>query len=222
MRFLRWLGGTLAGLAMWLVALTFRVRDTGDEHRQAARSQHPGGLLYAIWHEQQLAAITTNDDFPMVTIASRSKDGDLIAAGLRVFSVSPARGSSSRGGAEALMAVLRKVNGGSSCAVTVDGPRGPRRVGKVGICKLAALTGRPIIPTIFVPSSSWRTRSWDRFEIPKPFARIARTFGAPIWVRAEDDLDAKAAEVTRAISALLGPPDGEQRHQADEQRQEHE
>jgi lysophospholipid acyltransferase (LPLAT)-like uncharacterized protein len=203
MKALRILGGTLAGIFMWLVALTFRIRDKGDEHRRAARATSRGGLLYAIWHEQQLAAITTNDDFPMATIASRSKDGDLIAAGLRVFNVTPARGSSSRGGGEALMSVMRKVNEGYSCAITVDGPRGPRHVAKVGICKLAAMTGRPIVPAVFHPSRSWRTRSWDRFEVPKPFARIERTFGRAIWVGEGADLEEKAREVTNALLALL-------------------
>jgi lysophospholipid acyltransferase (LPLAT)-like uncharacterized protein len=196
---LRWLLGTLGGLLAWLLARTFRLTTTGDEHRRAAR---PGGLLYAMWHEDQLAIIMTVDDFPLTTIASKSKDGDFIAAAMRIFRVWPARGSSSRGGKEALHVLLGHVQKGASCGFTVDGPRGPRHVAKVGICRLAELSGRPVIPMVAFAVDAWVMRSWDRFRVPKPFTRIERRFGPPIWIRPGDDLEAKAVEVSQAIAAL--------------------
>lgn len=197
MAFLRWLAGTLGGIVAWVIARTFRVTNIGDEHRLPVRP-----VLYALWHEDQLAGIMTADDFPITTIASKSKDGDIIAAALRVFRLIPARGSSSRGGKEALHEAERHVRAGASCAITVDGPRGPRHVAKLGVCRLAQLTGRPIIPSIVFAESAAVTRSWDRFRVPYPFSRVVRRFGPPIWVGPDDDLATKADEVSRKIKEL--------------------
>lgn len=198
---LRWLAGTSAAVLLWLVALTYRVRNLGDDHRQAARAKSPGPLLYAIFHEQQLQAITTNDDRPGVSIASKSKDGDIIAAGLKIFAMEAARGSSSKGGREALAVVRDWVERGRSCGITVDGPRGPRRVAKVGIVRLAQLTGRPLIPAAYVPAASVRfLRAWDHFEIATPFARVVRSFQPPMYIGPADDLEARTQELTLAIA----------------------
>ena len=104
---------------------------------------------------------------------SRSRDGDLIAAILERLGYAPTpRGSSSRGGAAALRALVRLVEGGTSISIQTDGPRGPARESKVGIVALARITGAPIVPIVFSASHSLRFRSWDRTLLPLPFARI--------------------------------------------------
>jgi lysophospholipid acyltransferase (LPLAT)-like uncharacterized protein len=178
----------------WLYSRTFRVRML---HRPPDRN-----YLYAIWHEQQMQAILTNPDKRMTTVASRSKDGDIIAGALEVFRIPTARGSSSRGGAVALHQLAGWAQAGRSCAVTVDGPRGPRHQVKRGIAQLAKLSGCPIVPVSVVAASAWRTRSWDRFAVAKPFSRVVQCYGAPVQVGPEDDVAAVAAQVEATLHAL--------------------
>jgi lysophospholipid acyltransferase (LPLAT)-like uncharacterized protein len=199
--FLRRLVGWLAGIVAWLLSRTYRNERIGDVHRVRAHDEG-GGALFAIFHEQQMHAITLNPESQMVTIASRSKDGDIIAAALSIFSVRAARGSSSRGGGNALTLLRRWVSKGASCAITIDGPRGPRRKAKAGIVQLARLTGRPIVPTVFVAQNVWRFRSWDRFEVAKPFSRVLSIFGEPLRTRDDASIEDVCAALDNALRAL--------------------
>lgn len=193
--------GYLAGCIAWLVSRTYRIRQLHLD----LRTPIDGGVIYAALHEHQLQGLRTNPEKrQLVTVASKSKDGNIIAGLVRLYRVMPARGSSSRGGAEALAALRTWVDGGASCVITIDGPRGPRRKAKIGAAKLAQLTGRPIIPVAVVSSRVWRfPRAWDRFEIAKPFARVVQVNGAPIWVtKDQEDLTPVLAQIEQAIEAL--------------------
>ena len=97
--------------------------------------------------------------------------------GLGILSV---RGSSSRGGSEALRDLAIALDHVPVVGLTVDGPRGPRRVAKPGVAILAARTGAPIIPHAFAVRPAWRLRSWDRFSIAKPFAHVVSVYGPAI------------------------------------------
>lgn len=199
---LRFFLGYLLGLVMWLYARTFRITVLGNDNRLAVRRQGERPIVYAILHEQQLQAIATNPERWMVTMASRSKDGDFVAAGMRLFRVQPARGSSSRGGATALGQIVDWVRQGASATITCDGPRGPRRVAKGGIVQLARTTGAPLIPAAIVAERAWHLRSWDCFEVAKPFSRVVHVFGPPLWIGSDEDFDSGRARVTEALAAL--------------------
>jgi lysophospholipid acyltransferase (LPLAT)-like uncharacterized protein len=95
------------------------------------------------------------------------------------------RGSTSRGAARALIGLARAVESGRSAAVTPDGPRGPAHVFAPGAVIAAQRTGVPIIPIRVSASSAWRLKSWDRFLIPKPFARVDIHYGALTAVQAD-------------------------------------
>jgi lysophospholipid acyltransferase (LPLAT)-like uncharacterized protein len=90
------------------------------------------------------------------------------------------RGSSSKGGSEALRDLAVVLQHVSVVALTLDGPHGPRRIAKPGAAILAARTGVPIIPHAFAVRSAWRLQSWDQFMIAKPFAQVISVYGAPI------------------------------------------
>jgi hypothetical protein len=92
------------------------------------------------------------------------------------------RGSSSRGGGEALRALTRALRDGHEVVVVPDGPRGPREVLKPGVIALARLSGAPIVPVAVGAAREWRLHSWDEFRIPRPFARCVVRFGEPIHV----------------------------------------
>ena len=119
-------------------------------------------------------------------MVSRSGDGDLLAPTLRILGSVPVRGSTrsgdtDKGGREALAELEKGVRAKRNAILAVDGPRGPRNRVHRGVAKLAADTGTPILPLVAIPSTRWiLSRSWDRFQLPKPFARIEVTFGTPI------------------------------------------
>ena len=143
-----------------------------------------------------------SDVTKLSSMASRSKDGDIIAAALWVLGIFAVRGSSSRGGKEALADIEARVRAGSSVVITVDGPRGPAHDVKLGILVLAQRTGRPIVPCVPACDPVWRARSWDRYEVPLPFSRGRQIFGEPMWIGAEDDLVEKAKELKERLEKL--------------------
>src|SRR5690606_3081217 len=106
------------------------------------------------------------------TLTSYSYDGELAARAIEPFGIHAVRGSSSRGGREALEQLEAALRIGVTIGITLDGPRGPRRVSKPGVAILSGRTGVPVIPLSLGSPSGWRMRSWDRMLIPKPFSRI--------------------------------------------------
>jgi hypothetical protein len=137
-------------------------------------------------------------------LTSRSRDGELVARWIRRFGLEPVRGSSSRGGADAVRLLARAIRAGREVVVVPDGPRGPREVLKPGVIALARLSGAPIVPTAVGASREWRLRSWDEFRIPQPFARCVVRFGEPIHVSRAADRPGEEAVRKEVEAALRG------------------
>ena len=208
--------GFLLFLAIGLWRLTLRIRLVGRENREEIeRAGRP--VLHAIWHQRMVAGILRFPWSGTVTMASRSSDGDVIAGFLRFWGFRAVRGSSSRGGAEALLEMVDALKGTTRwAALTPDGPRGPARRSKPGLARLAELLDAPVMP---VGTSSARPRflrSWDRYLLPMPFSRCAVVFGAPIWrgpgegepeflARVDAAIDAMTEEADR-ICGVVGAP----------------
>ena len=182
---------------------TYRWRVEGAEHYDAvvAAGQQP---ILALWHGRILPGLHYFRNRGVVVITSQNFDGEWIARILHRFGFGTARGSTSRGGARALVQMRRDLAAGKPAAFTVDGPRGPARVVQPGVVFLAGATGHPILPYHIESDHHWTLRSWDRTQIPKPFSTVALVIGAPIRVEATDDvaLEAKSADVTSALGAL--------------------
>jgi lysophospholipid acyltransferase (LPLAT)-like uncharacterized protein len=149
-------------------------------------------FIYAFWHESFLAPAKIRTQVRV--LISQSADGELIAQICEHLGLGTIRGSSKRGGAQALLQLLREGEN-THLAITPDGPRGPRRQVKTGIVLLASLTGLPIVPLGVGFTRAWRFRSWDRFAIPRPFSTIAGVLGEPLVV--PPDLDAAGIEQHR-------------------------
>jgi lysophospholipid acyltransferase (LPLAT)-like uncharacterized protein len=142
---------------------------------------------------------------------SRSADGDLIAKVLERWGYRAVRGSSSRGGSEALRQIVRLVRSGQSVAITPDGPRGPRRKMKPGAVLAASMAGVPILPMSSGTPRAWWFGRWDRFLVPKPFARVKIVYGPPMYVPARanpEEVEAASIAVEQALEAAT--------HKADE------
>ncbi|MCC6699633.1 MAG: lysophospholipid acyltransferase family protein [Candidatus Hydrogenedentes bacterium] len=139
-----------------------------------------GRAILAFWHEVLPLALWTQRGTGYHTLTSYSYDGELAACVVKHFGLAALRGSSSRGGSQALRQLELALEMGITIGFTLDGPRGPRRVSKPGIAVLAARSGLPVVPLVLAVERAWRMRSWDRLVVPKPFARIHCIFGEPI------------------------------------------
>jgi lysophospholipid acyltransferase (LPLAT)-like uncharacterized protein len=168
---------------------TLRWRTDGLEHLAAieARGQQP---IMAFWHGRILPATYYFRRRGIVVITSENFDGEWIAGIIERFGYGTARGSTSRGGRRALLQLKRNMTAGQPAGFTIDGPRGPARVAQPGAVWLAKITGNPVLPFHLEASRHWTTRSWDRTQIPKPFATVAIAMGAPIYVAPDAGDDA--------------------------------
>jgi len=199
---------SLQHVAGWLLALlVFLWRAScravvRDDPRPALRAaERP--YVYAILHAHQVAAVLINDDPGIAAMVSASKDGDLLVPSLRVTGVGAMRGSSrkagrDKGGRRALDLLEEHTRRGNPSLLAVDGPQGPRNHVHRGVVDLARKTDAVIVPCVIVPSRRWfLRRTWDRFQIPKPFCRLSMTFASPLDPQSEPD-DARLRESVRA------------------------
>jgi lysophospholipid acyltransferase (LPLAT)-like uncharacterized protein len=138
--------------------------------------------LACLWHDQIVLTLFVGRVGDMAGLVSKHQDGSFVAETMRLRGVLPVRGSTQRGGAEALrqmLAVARERH----IAITVDGPRGPRHRVKPGIVFLASHSGRPIVPVIYTCRRGWRIRgNWTDMLLPKPFTTIIAVGGPPVEV----------------------------------------
>ena len=157
----------------------------------------PGREIYCFWHQCVLPCAYYFRRTGATILISQSFDGELITRTLKLLGYRAVRGSSSRGGQQGLIGLQRVLNPGTNpgpdpetdpgtdpetgrgtpAIFTADGPRGPIYRAKMGPVKLAQLTGAPIGSFHLQPERAWIMRSWDRFLVPKPFTRIAVSWG---------------------------------------------
>ncbi len=195
-------GPAMGALALRVLARTLRI---GHEEAAAAplwAARAP--VIYAVWHGRILLLPYLYGHRGCHVLASRSRDGELVARWISRFGLRPVRGSSTRGGGEAFRRLTRALRGGGEVVVVPDGPTGPREVLKSGVIALARLSGAPILPTAVGASREWRLGSWDEFRIPKPFARCVIRFGEPIRVPPTADRSAQEAARKEVEAALRG------------------
>ena len=148
------------------------------------------GRIFPFWHRCVLPATFIFRNRNLAVMTSRSADGEYIARVIQKFGFLAIRGSSSRGGSQALLEMRTLIQNNGTAVFTIDGPRGPRYVAKRGPILLASMTGAPIIPFYVAVQNAWVLSSWDRFVIPKPFSRIHTHFSGMIEVPAHlDDED---------------------------------
>lgn len=193
----------------WIRSVTFLDGAGSMVIRNAADSGRP--VLLAIWHSE-LFALTgyglRNFDGRLATVVSDSRDGEIIAQVLERIGYGTARGSSTRGGLKALMALKKHMERGRIGVITVDGPRGPRHQVKDGAAYLARRSGAVLIPVRSRPERMRVfARSWDRFELPFPFSRCHVFFGQPLDFEAgkptAELLVADSARLQAALDAAL-------------------
>jgi lysophospholipid acyltransferase (LPLAT)-like uncharacterized protein len=191
----------------------------GALHPERERALKEKGVpfIYTLWHGRMVLCILAHLHEGIVTMASRSKDGEIIARWLLRNGYIPTRGSTGKGGRAALDEMADHLRSGRRAALTIDGPKGPPRVAQPGILRLARETGAWILPFTGSASRPAFLKSWDRYLVPKPFSRCIVGYGEPFPVTAEDDdrevlgrinasVDAITLEVDRAMRISAPPP----------------
>jgi lysophospholipid acyltransferase (LPLAT)-like uncharacterized protein len=167
-------------IRLWIATLRFHYHAIG----QSGLPRHPhlrGHYIYVFWHENMLLP-AYHCRWPNIwVLTSRHADGEFVAEVCRHMGILLVRGSTSRGGIEALRQMFR-LSRQNHLVVTPDGPRGPRRRVQAGVIYLAAKTGLPIIAMGIGHQNPWRLRSWDQFALPRPWRRATMVTAAPIPV----------------------------------------
>src|SRR5437764_1805510 len=188
-----------------LIGRTVRFEIEGWDNWEAA-SRDGKIPIYTFWHNRVFLATYFWRRRRIVVMTSRSFDGEYIARFIQRFGYGAARGSSTRGATGAIVEMIRLMRAGCPTAFTIDGPKGPRYVAKMGAVLLAKKTGNPILPFTITANRFWEAKkSWDRSQVPKPFARARVDIAAPIYVDPDADdgeLDKKRDELQRALDEV--------------------
>lgn len=206
----------LVGAAIAVLRATLTIDRLHTERYESLRARGVP-ILFTLWHGRMFLPIQLHRREGVVTMASQSKDGEIIADWLENNGYRVVRGSTTRGGGTALKELIRAVRAGHPGALTVDGPQGPPRVVQPGIVELAKLTKGWILPISFASRRPRFLASWDRYLLPKAFSRNVVTYGEPFAIsesmpEAEarvhigDALDAITQEADRAVGVAPPPP----------------
>ena len=197
---------TISGPAVRMLASSWRIQVVHEERWRAlyeARRPH----VFLLWHEALLPLLWHHRNQGIAIVVSEARDGQYLSDLAATLGYGAVRGSSTRGGARALLGAVRELQAGRSVAFTPDGPRGPRRELKPGVVAAAQRGGGVIVPIHAEPDRAWRLHSWDCFMIPKPLARVRITYGRPFQVAAGEqglaDGLARAADGLYEISGMV-------------------
>lgn len=169
----------LIAVVYWLWSHTWRFKV--DEHPLFKEALKKGPVIFAFWHGDEMVVLRLGPVYHCAAMTSTSRDGELMTRVLKYFKFGVSRGSSTRGGARALIGMLRLIKSGYNATVAVDGPKGPRHKVKPGIVALAEKSGAPIIPTgVARKRALVFEKSWNKTYLPWPFSKVVVSFGKPI------------------------------------------
>jgi len=166
--------------------------------------------LYAFWHARLLMIpyFSRGGRWHGYMLISSHRDGGFIADSMHLLGIETVRGSTTRGGARAMLKMLRAVkNENRHLGITPDGPKGPREVVQKGTVQLAMKAGLPIVPLCYATKGHWRINSWDKFYVPKPFTRGVFVIGESVWIPKGEDVDLAVERVQQAMDDAQGRAD---------------
>jgi len=173
----------LVALLVKVLMLSCRViKVEGKERESDAVARSNGGAIYVTWHQRMAYHFHYFGSRHVTVMISQSRDGEYVSRMAKWLGFRNVRGSSTRGGRTALKELIQKIKDGEIGGMLADGPVGPARIAKIGSVILARKTQVPLIPILWSADRYWMLNTWDRYLIPKPFARIAFYYGEPIRV----------------------------------------
>ena len=187
-----------------LIGCTLRMTITYEEGSiRGLDDIQPG--IFPFWHQCVLTAAYLFRNRGIGVLTSLSRDGEYIARVIRRLGFVPVRGSSSRGGGRGLLEMQKMVEAGDAVAFTIDGPRGPRHVAKMGPVLLARMTSVPVTPFYVAVERGWVLKTWDATTIPQPFSRVYVRVSRKIFVPPDADdaaLDRYHAEIQASLERV--------------------
>jgi hypothetical protein len=169
--------GTLAGFfyRLYSSSWSYRVHFVENARSLDFYTKHlDQSYAFGHWHGDELALLGICKHAKYLTLCSQSKDGAIMAAGLKMLGIEVIRGSSTRGGTRALVAMLKKLNKGKYYVpFALDGPKGLRFEAKPGVHLLAYKAGVPLYQCLVTCNRKWQIpNTWNKAYLPKPFAKI--------------------------------------------------
>lgn len=181
-RILLWIISFAGYLAIRLICPTLRYSVSFEEPPSPPDAIFEKPVIYSFWHRAVFPAAWLWREQGIAVMVSRSFDGEYIARIIEKLGFVAVRGSSSRGGGEALRRMKAELEKDASVAFTIDGPRGPKYVAKPGPVLLARSSGLPMSAFYVALSDAWVLKTWDEFMIPKPFSKALARIGAKMVV----------------------------------------
>jgi lysophospholipid acyltransferase (LPLAT)-like uncharacterized protein len=200
-----WAGSLAGALVIKVLNRSCRVRVVGAAHDplSGARPRLPDEVpIYVAWHQRMFAYFEYLGKRHIGMMISRSRDGEMVSRASEHLGFLSIRGSSTRGAVGALRELLEVVRRRRPVGFLADGPKGPARVSKMGPVAAAQEMGDPIIPLAWNADRKWVLKSWDRYYLPRPFARMVLVIGEPVRVRKGADRDEMEAARRKLEEAL--------------------
>jgi lysophospholipid acyltransferase (LPLAT)-like uncharacterized protein len=197
-----WLISWAGYLAISLIGSTLRYSISWEELPSSPDATYEKPVIYSFWHRTVFAGAWLWRKAGAAVMVSRSFDGEYIARTIEKLGFVAVRGSSSRGGASALLGLKGQLERGIPVVFTIDGPRGPKYVAKLGPVLLSRASALPMAAFYVALSDAWVLKTWDELMIPKPFSKALVRFSAKVQVPADAD-DARMTEFHRQLQAAL-------------------
>jgi len=198
----------------WLMSLWLRLVYASSRKTMviapaaAAAMRGETQAIFCFWHGRMiLHPLIKPPGRAMRVLISSHRDGGLITTVLRFFSIGTVRGSTSRGGDQALREIFAAVAAGDNISITPDGPRGPAFVAQQGAAYVAQKTGLQLVPVCFAAARAKRFKSWDGFLLPHPFGRVVFVVGEPLSIAAQEPVEAASARLTLTMNNVMHDAD---------------
>ncbi len=193
---------------VWCLKTSYRFKHVQNENRDKAMNDSPSkSYVFSMWHQNVIPGMLAQWGRHHHILLSSSKDGDLLEVSANKMNYVPARGSSTRGGTEAMLKIIKALKDGHNAAVTPDGPTGPAKKLKGGVLNMAKESGAAILP-LYVEAARFKSfNSWDKLRLPWPFTRIIVIYGEPVLVPQDSstkDLAVIRNKVTEEMERLEG------------------
>jgi hypothetical protein len=175
------------------------VEGTGHADRLVQKGE---GFIYAFWHNRQILLAVLRKGENIHCLISSSRDGEYVSRIADLCGKSAIRGSTTRGGFEAMKQIIRVLGKGGIVAITPDGPLGPANQVQPGVVQIARSLGSAVIPVAFDSSRKKVFSSWDRFIMPCPFSSIAVVFGEPVRIDPDESLESGSDRLRDALEQV--------------------
>lgn len=181
-----------------LIAATCKIEIHGEHHPDELKKLGTG-FTYAFWHNRQIILPIIRKKETIHCLISTSRDGEYIARVAELFGKQAVRGSTTRGGYEAMKQMMQILKSNGIVAVTPDGPLGPPYQVKPGVVQMSRAIGTPIVPLAFGASRKKVFASWDGFNLPYPFSKIAIVFAQPFHIDTKETDEAACRRLKQVL-----------------------